>query len=786
MLTLRSAPHRRLVTALTSVAIAVVAISTAFAFVAQSRARAAVAHTRDVQETIREVVLSVVDAETAQRGYLLTERREHLDPYAAAVSRIADAQQRLARLTADNPRQTPRLARLQANTTAKVEELKQTLELHRRGDTASMTALVISGEGKRRMDSVRAIANEIEAEEEALLAMRRQAEAGASRLVLGVLLVGSLLAIVLTTVIGRAMNLAVTREESLNEELAHTLLTLETSTKEVASRNDELELTTEELEATNEELQQANDAYAATNSQLEDARQTVEINRRMLQGVVDGTPDSVFLKDRALRYILVNEAAARVLGGTPAQVLGKTDQELFPPDVVAWLAPQDQAIMSSGVTRVVEELVHVDGIPRYYLTTKSPWRDEKGKVVGLIGIARDITERREMETRLRQVGRLEGIGRLAGGVAHEVNNQMTIILGCVSFLLRRDDLAESAREDARAIRHAAERASLITSQLLAFSRQQMLQTQIVDVNQLLERFAPVLRRALTESHELQLALGAEVGQVAVDPGQIEQALLNVVLNAVDAMPDGGVITMSSGRVTLDERYLQMKPEVAVRAGPYATIIVSDTGHGMDAEVLSHAFDPFFTTKAVGKGTGLGLSSVYGIVKQSGGYVWLYSEPGRGTVVKLYLPLAPTAVAATNGAGAAAPAAAPAGTLAERILVVEDDPMVRQLSVRTLQELGYTVMEAANGGEALAMVTRDPVSLNLVVTDVAMPGMDGHELARQIAAIRPSLPVLAMSGYTDDDVVRRGLLDPSVPFLQKPFSPETLAARVRELVSNPRG
>jgi nitrogen-specific signal transduction histidine kinase len=389
-------------------------------------------------------------------------------------------------------------------------------------------------------------------------------------------------------------------------------------------------------------------------------------------------------------------------------------------------------------------------------------------------ILEDITEHRLLENQLRQAQKMEAIGRLAGGVAHDFNNLLTAIFGYVDLL--REDLPEgsSARQDTEEIRKAAERAAALTRQLLAFSRQQVLEAVIVNVNDLVEEFDKMLRRLIGEDVELRAALAPDLANVRADPGQLQQVLMNLVVNARDAMPTGGKLLIETANADLTEEYAELHQPVI--PGAYVMLAVSDTGVGMDADTRARIFEPFFTTKEKGRGTGLGLSTVYGIVKQSGGYIWVYSEPGHGTTFKVYLPRVDAP---------AHPVAQPreARTLAgtETILLAEDDEMLRPLAKGLLRKLGYIVLEAPSAEEALGAAAGHDGPIHLLVADVVMPGASGRELARRLAASRPETKVLYVSGYTDDAIVRHGLLDPGLAFLQKPFTPDTLARKVREVL-----
>jgi CheY-like chemotaxis protein len=387
------------------------------------------------------------------------------------------------------------------------------------------------------------------------------------------------------------------------------------------------------------------------------------------------------------------------------------------------------------------------------------------------------------EERLRQAHRMESVGRLAGGVAHETNNQMSVVLGATDFILQRRDLPEAVRVDMEFIQKAAERTAAITSQLLAFSRRQILRPEMVDLSQLVTRWEPVLRRLMGEDCGVRLRLASEMGLVRADPGQLEQVLLNLALNARDAMPRGGTIMVETFGAELTSEYARRKPDTSVRPGSYAVLAVSDTGHGMDPETLSHVFEPFFTTKGLGKGTGLGLSTVYGIVKQSEGYVWAYSEPGHGTTFKIYLPMQSGQIAGDRHESLPQPRAR-----GECILLVEDEVMVRQMMKRSLETAGYRVLEAEHAGQALDRFVQALEPVSLVLTDVVMPGGSGLELANRIAELKPGTPVLFTSGYTEGDIQRRGLLSPEAAFIQKPVTPEGLVRAVHQLLNSvtPRG
>jgi two-component system cell cycle sensor histidine kinase/response regulator CckA len=394
------------------------------------------------------------------------------------------------------------------------------------------------------------------------------------------------------------------------------------------------------------------------------------------------------------------------------------------------------------------------------------------------GIYRDVTERKRVEEQLRRAERMQAAGKLAGGVAHEVNNMMTGVIGFSEFLLRSLEPGDPRRADVEEVIKAGTRAADVTRQLLAFTRQQVLRPQMIQINAVVSEMEKMLRRSLGEDKLLKLRLSPEAGEIRADRGQLEQVLINLVLNARDAMTGHGRVSIETALAVWDEVYAQRHGGVDIPLGRYVMLAVSDNGCGMDDDVQQRIFEPFFTTKPIGQGTGLGLSTVYGIVKQSGGYVWVYSEPGEGSVFKVYLPQ--TRVASEPDEPAAEPVAVPVGG-SETILVIEDESVVRKLACRGLRDHGYNVVEAPNGAQALRYIREHPQMVDLVISDVVMPEIGGRELGQRLATLDPDLPILYMSGYTGEDVVQRGLLDPGAPFQQKPFTPAGLALKVRQML-----
>jgi signal transduction histidine kinase len=392
----------------------------------------------------------------------------------------------------------------------------------------------------------------------------------------------------------------------------------------------------------------------------------------------------------------------------------------------------------------------------------------------------DITERKRLERQFFQAQKMEAVGRLAGGVAHDFNNLLTVINGRTHLALQRLGPGHPLAADLDEIGKAGMQATAVTRQLLAFSRRQVLAPRVLDLNAIVAELEPILRRLIGEDVELVTALEPGLRRIEADPTQIQQVVVNLAVNARDAMPHGGTLTLETASVVLDEAYARRR--IAVRPGAYVMLAVTDSGAGMDPETQARIFEPFFTTKEQGKGTGLGLATVYGIVKQSGGFIWVYSEPGRGSTFKVYLPQQTGDAAAAERLDRS-PAVRRRGH--ETILLVEDAPMVRALAREVLERSGYVVLEAARGAEALQVSARHAGRIDLLLTDVVMPGMNGRELAERLRAERPGTRILYMSGYTEHAIVHQGVLSSGMQFFPKPFTPDALAEKVREVLDMPQ-
>jgi PAS domain S-box-containing protein len=511
----------------------------------------------------------------------------------------------------------------------------------------------------------------------------------------------------------------------------------------------------------------------------------VQESEALLRAITDGLPDPVFLKDRGSRFLIANPATLRAMGKSLEEVVGRTDLEIFEDrELAETLMATDRRIMERGVAEVLEERVTGPAGERLYLSTKVPYRDADGQVIGIVGMARDVTDRKRAERellaaeeRMRQAQKLESVGRLAGGVAHDFNNLLTVILGASEGLL--EDLragVPASLGDVEQIQLAGGRARELTKQLLAVGRRQVTDPVSLDLNDAIRGQERMLRHVLGEGIELTVDLDPSPCPVLCDPAQLDQVILNLAFNARDAMPRGGHLALRT-RV-IDPAVAPAGREGPLAAGRWIEFTVQDDGAGMAPEVIEHVFEPFFTTKPKGSGTGLGLATVYGIVKAAEGQVGVESAPGRGSTFRIHLPYRPR-LAAPAHAAAEPSRTAPQGR--ETVLAVEDDPLVRGVTARALRAGGYQVLEAGGGPEALALVAGMDAPIHLLVTDVVMPGMDGPRLAEELRRQRPELRVLYVSGYPDEVISGREAHAAGLQLLAKPFTPGALLARVRSVL-----
>ena len=518
------------------------------------------------------------------------------------------------------------------------------------------------------------------------------------------------------------------------------------------------------------------------------ARKLAEValskSNALLRAVVDDSPLGIVLLAPDLTITKWNRAAALQFGWSADDAVGQSVHTIIPeekrPELLTLLA---RLHAGEVITNHETQRVRIDGTLRDVLVSQGALHDADGAITGYVGIYSDVTENKRLETQLRQAQKMEAVGQLAGGVAHDFNNLLTVIISYSQMLAAEMDESSTALGDVREIRRAAERAALLTKQLLAFSRQQVLKPHILDLNQVIGDLEQMLRRLLREDIDIVLSLDPALGSVAADPGQIEQIVMNLVVNARDAMQNGGSLSIETANVNFEASYQLRANEAPIEAGPYVMIAVSDNGAGMSRDVQTRVFEPFFTTKPAHLGTGLGLSTVYGIVKQSGGHLAMYSEPDHGTIFKIYLPRVDSVPDRLSDDESATDVRPKGG--GETVLIVEDDVALRIVACRALLERGYVVLEAVNGLAALQICAQHLGRIDLVVTDMVMPEMSGAELAERIGSTFPDIQVLLMSGYTRDEAARRGIASERYSFLEKPFTPTRLASRVREVLDGER-
>ncbi|MEL6063523.1 CHASE3 domain-containing protein [Methylobacterium sp. DCY52] len=677
-------------------------------------------HSYRVLGTMKDLAIALRDAETGQRGYVITGKDDYLAPYDSARDRLGVLQGELQKLTADNPAQQERLRALAPVIQHKLEELAQTVQLRRDVGVEAAGRLVNTDVGRGYMKEAETSLAAMLADEEALLARRLGENDARAAWVRWTTLGGSLLAVLALLWAARLLNQAWSRSYRTEAEQRTLALRLSTTLDSLS------------------------------------------------QGVAVFGPDRALTNWNECFQVLLDLRRAMIRPGTSYAALAEHTAETGRPVLETW----DQ--VSHGGTgpreAVVYERSRADG--HHLELRRTPMPDG-----GFVLTISDMTKRAQAEGVLREAQKMQAIGQLTGGIAHDFNNLLQVILGNLEFVRAKLDGDAKLQTRIERAAWAAQRGATLTGQLLAFARKQPLAPAAIDLAATMPDLVPLLRRTLGEHIEVRYVESAGLWPAMADPAQLESAVLNLALNARDAMPGGGRLTIELGNKVLDREYARHHAEVV--PGDYAMVAVSDTGHGMTPEVAARVFEPFFTTKPDGKGTGLGLAMVFGFVKQSGGHVKIYSEPGHGTTVKIYLPRAIGQLAAVGGR-TAAPVELPRGSAT--ILVVEDEAAVREIACAILADLGYRVLDAADGEEALRVFGANAAAVDLLLTDVVLPGkVRGRELSERVQAVRPEVRVLFMSGYTENSIVHHGRLDDGVHLIGKPFKREQLALKVAEVI-----
>jgi PAS domain S-box-containing protein len=713
-----------------------------------------VAQTHEVLHTIDGLRAALLDAESDQRGFLLSGDRAYLAACAGALPLGQERARTLRSLLTDNPEQQHRLDVLEPLLARRFAELREAIN-PANGGIKPAAELPVKDANKQNLDDLRALLASIQDAELALLAERsRQADAAGWWLSLTTMLAnllalgaaaGAVVLIKRGAIRGRAV------EEALRRR-AH------------ADRMEERDL-----------LRRAHSDLQHTLVQAQHARQAAD---ELVRGMLGAAPLAFVALDRAGRVCLWNPAAERAFGWAEPEIVGKP-YPLVPPGKEAEFRELfDRALAGATLVDIETQRRGKGGKPVEVGISAAPLRNPSGDVTGVLVVLADMTDRKALEAEVRRAQKLEAVGRLAGGIAHDFNNLLTVINCCCELMQQRLPALDPTRELLEDVQRAGERAAGLTRQLLAFGGRQVVLPRPLDVNGLVAELGKLLGRLIGEDVALVTVLDPALGSVRGDRGQLEQVVMNLVLNARDAMPQGGTLTIETRNVELaaDDAGVHF----GVQPGPYVLLAIRDTGTGMNATTQAHIFEPFFTTKTPGRGTGLGLATVYGIVKQSAGNIEVESAPGRGTTFRVLLPrvVEPAPVAR----GRATTDVVTGGT--ETVLVVEDERIVRRLICDVIRERGYTVLEAGDGVEALRSAEEHAGPIHLLITDLVMPRMSGRVLAEHLTALRPGMRVLFLSGYAAEAMARHGVPDEETAFLQKPFVPDALAAKVRVALSGP--
>jgi PAS domain S-box-containing protein len=826
---------------------------------------------------------SVADAETGQRGFLLTGDDTYLEPFHSAVEQIPIHRQRLDSLGMTGPES----ARFDALVDRKVSELGATIEVFRTQGADAARQLVMTNEGRAVMDSLRTALTRLTRAERreltTLIPLERERARTAILTItalslLGLVILGSLFVTLWRYLRDRQRAVAELEKEQVHleervrertaaveNELRHRLSAERARTTVEAQHRSAVEqirdhaiftmaadgtatswnegvrrvLGYQEAEfiglpveaiflpedvqarvpwreladavehgvAGNDRWMLRKDgtrffARGSTSALFNEQKELIGFSKVMRDQTASRRTEEA-LRASETRYRLVATASREAIWDWDLttghltwnegieHLLGYDRQDI-PPTVEWWhqqIHPDERQRVRDSMQTAIDRgenfwtadyrIRRADG--QYAMVTDRGViaRDERGRAARMLGTIADVTERRRTDEKLSQAQRMEAVGRLAGGIAHDLNNMLTAIVGFSTLLDQDFDPADPRRRDVAEIMKAADRSSALTRSLLAFARREIIHPQALDLNRIVMEMGRMLQPAMGESIKVEMALEPIAGTVFADRGRLEQVILNIALNARDAMPAGGRLSIATRSVELAAADAARHPGTEVVPGRYVKLTITDTGQGMEAQTLARIFEPFFTTKEIGEGTGLGLSTVYGTVKQAGGFVWAYSEPGHGSAFSVYLP--ETAAASASEAGTGDRVHSRGGS--ESVLVVEDEDVVRELAERILAGEGYRCITASSGAEAMALLEGSSAPVDLVITDIVMPGMSGRDLARAIRERYPEARILYTSGFTDDEVVRRGLMDIGQPFLEKPWSGEQLLARVRELLDD---
>ncbi len=704
-----------------------------------------VSHTLDVLKRDSDVRLILRRAESAARGYALSGEDEYARNFRTDSTALPEAVTRLKTAVADNATQHRLIENVEPLLARRLELLAEVVRLREAGDSAGIAAIISRSEGRVVMTEILSALDEFTVAEQRLLEQRAASSRLSARMLLGTELLCLLMILVLAALLIRGTYLS-------TRALARSLTAMRAAKR------------TLEIEA------------VAHNAQIGAAREQVRQSISVLENTFNTIAEAVLVIDTKGDVLLTNPAAQRLLGYRPGMAVGDIWKlnSFCEPGTTTPLKfedrPSTRALLGQSFDRREVLIRPVDGSkPILVMVSARPLRNASGAISGASLVFHDITDTYETAQQLQQAQKLDAVGKLTGGVAHDFNNMLTVITGTIEILKEGVSDKPGALAIAELIDQAADRCSELIRHLLAFARKQPLRPRHVDINTAIADIAKLLRPSIGEQIKIDVILGDDVEAAHIDASQLANSLVNMAINARDAMPNGGKLLLETRNVVLDEAYAQINPDVT--AAPYIMVAISDTGAGMPPEVRERAFDPFFTTKSPGKGTGLGLSMVYGFVKQSGGHVKIYSEEGEGTTIKLYLPPA----RAGEDLAEMPPQPIVGGT--ETIFVVEDDDLVRGFVVGQLRSLGYATIGASNAPDALALI-KDGLSFDLLFTDVIMPGGNGQQFVLEVERLRPGAKVLYTSGYTDNAIVHHGRLDDGVLLLSKPYRKLELAQMVR--------